>query len=415
MTAPHNMAAQTKPIGPDELLARARALVPALAERAGRTESLRRLTDETMADLHRSGLLKILQPARFGGLDHDWSTHVRVGAELARGCGSTAWIQCIVGVHAWFAARLPLQGQIDIWGKSPDVLISTAVAGGLDSTVEVVEGGYVVSGRWKFASGVDHAQWVIIGAMPDDAQARAEHNWLELAIPKSDVRVIDTWDTASLRGTGSNDVAVDKVFVPTHRSVWRKAMRAGTTEGSRGHANYVHHVQFTPYFGSLTLGPILGTAMGALEAYVAATKGRIGHMRAESVAAQIPVQTRLSESGSEIRAAMALFERNMQVLDSRGRAGEKISKDEWVKLRADGAFIGKLCMAAVERIVKQMGAGGLTAKNPVRRFHADLMGMTAHISQQWDLNAAPFGAWALGLATDNQEINAAAERSKDLF
>jgi 3-hydroxy-9,10-secoandrosta-1,3,5(10)-triene-9,17-dione monooxygenase len=397
------------------LIERARALVPVIAERAARTESLRRLPDETMDDLHRSGLLKILQPSRFGGFDADWSTHVRVGAELARGCGSTAWIQCIVGVHAWFAARLPPQGQIDIWGKSPDVLISTAVAGGLDSKVEVVGGGYVVSGRWKFASGVDHSHWVIIGAMPDDAQAKAEHNWLELAIPKSEVKVIDTWDTTSLRGTGSNDVVVDKVFVPAHRSVWRKAMRAGATEGSRSHVGYVHHVQFTPYFGSLTLGPIVGTAMGAVEGYAAATRGRLGNMRGESVAAQIPVQTRLAESGSEVRAALGLFERMMGVLDAHGRAHRKIGKDAWVKLRADGAFAGKLCVAAVERLVKQMGASGLTARNPLRRFHADILGMTAHISQQWDLNAAPFGAWALGLPTDNQEINAAEERSRDLF
>ncbi|MDX2225039.1 MAG: acyl-CoA dehydrogenase family protein [Rhodospirillaceae bacterium] len=398
-----------------DMLDRARALGPRLATRADETERLRRLPETTVTDLHAGGFLKVLQPEMFGGLGLDWSTHVRLGVELARYCGATAWIQCVVGVHAWLAARLPLEGQRDIWGHGPDVLIATAIAGGLDSRVDHVSDGYVLSGRWRFASGIDHADWVILGAMPDDDQARKDHNWLELALPKTDVTVIDTWQSASLAGTGSNDVVVERVFVPTHRTVWRKAMRAGATPGSVAHDHDVHHVQFTPYFGSIVLGPVLGAAKGALEAYVGQTRARIGHMRGDAIARQVPVQTRLAESAAEVRAAAALVERTLTLLDTAARARRNVTKAEWTKMRADGAFAGRLCMSAADRLVKSMGAGGLTRDNPVRRFHADLMGMTAHISQQWDLNAAPFGAWALGVPTDNQEINAAPDGDDGLF
>ncbi|MDG2319530.1 MAG: acyl-CoA dehydrogenase family protein [Rhodospirillaceae bacterium] len=399
----------------EELLSRARNLAIVLSDRAGQTEAARKLPNETMADLHRLGLLKVFQPRMFGGYEGDWSTHLRIGEALALGCGSTAWIQCVVGLHGWIAARLPLEAQAEIWKETPDILISTAAAGGLSCRLKDADGGYRLTGRWKFTSGIDHADWVILGAMPDDETARKEHNLLELALPKTDYDIIDTWHTTALRGTGSNDVVVKDVFVPKHRTVWRKEMRGGATEGSKGHPGFINQVCFSQYFGSVTLGPTLGTAKGAINAYTELTRKRFGQMRGEAVAAQVPVQTRLSESAAEVRAAQDIFYRICDLLDSAGKAKRSLTKDEWVKMRADGAFMGKLCVSSVERIIKQMGASGLTADNPVQRYHTNITGMAAHISQNWDLNTAPFGAWALGLPTENHEINAIEEATDDLF
>jgi len=398
-----------------DLLERARVLAKDLPDRVPRTEADRRLSEETMADLHRLGLLKVYQPRKFGGFEGDWSTHLRIGEILAQGCGSTAWIQCVVGLHAWIAARLPAQGQADIWDDKADVLIATAVAGGLDSQLVKVESGYRLSGRWRFASGIDHADWVILGAMPDDEVAKREHNLLELAVPRDEFKIVDTWHTTSLRGTGSNDVVTSDVFVPKHRTVWRNEMRGGATEGSKEYAGYVNHVMFSQYFGSVTLGPILGTAKGAVNAYTRITRERVGNMRDEAVRDQLPVKIRLAESAAEVRAAQGVFDRIMDLLDTAGAAHRSLSKDEWVKMRADGAFVGRLCLSAVERLIRQMGASGLSTDNPVQHYYMNLMGMVAHISQNWDFNAAPFGAWALGLATENHEINAMQSMSDDLF
>jgi alkylation response protein AidB-like acyl-CoA dehydrogenase len=136
----------------DILLQRARDLVPVLKERAKDTENLRQLPDETMADLHRLGLLKYYQPKMFGGYEMDWGAHAYIANELARGCTSTAWIQCVVGAHTWMAARFDLEAQKEMFAD-PDVLIATAFAGGRNVTVERVKGGYKLSGEWSFASG----------------------------------------------------------------------------------------------------------------------------------------------------------------------------------------------------------------------------------------------------------------------
>lgn len=137
----------------DVLIERARCLIPVLKERALDTERRRERLPETMADLHRLGLLKYYQPKMFGGYEMDWGAHAHIATELAKGCTYTAWIQCVVGSHTWTAARFGMAAQKELFAD-PDVLIATAFAGGRNVEVKVVEGGYRLTGEWSFASGL---------------------------------------------------------------------------------------------------------------------------------------------------------------------------------------------------------------------------------------------------------------------
>lgn len=397
-----------------EILARARTLVPVFAKRSAETAERRRLPDETIADLHAAGLLRLLQPRMYGGFAADWKLHIEVGRIIARACPSTAWIQCVVGIHTWLACRFSTQLQDEIFSR-PDVLIGTAVAGGRGATVTPAEGGWTLSGRWRFVSGVDHAGWVILGAMPDDAQKQAEHNFLQLAVPRGAFDIVDTWFTEGLRGTGSKDVIVRDLFVPAHRALWRRTMRGHATPDATRHEGYVHQVQFAPYFGSITLGPLIGATEGLIDAYVRITRSRTGQILGDEIAGQAPVQLRIAQSCAEVRAAALLVDRILNELDDSGREGRAVTQDEWLKHRADGAMAGQLCLAAGERLIRMMGASGLTSDNPVRNWWNDVQAAAAHISVQPDMNFAPFGRWALGLPTAQSEIDAAPPGGTDLF
>lgn len=397
-----------------EILAKADALRPHFAARAQATNQARRLSVETMEELHAAGLLRLLQPRHYGGSSSDWKLHVEVGRILARACPSTAWIQCVVGIHTWLASRFSTRLQDEIFAE-PRILIGTAVAGGRAATVIPEDGGWRLSGRWRFVSGVDHASWVILGAMPDDDEKRAEHNFLQLAVPRGAFEIDDTWFTEGLRGTGSKDVIVRDHFVPAHRTLWRKTMRGAATPDALRHDGYVHHVQFAPYFGSITLGPLIGATEGLIEAYVGVTRSRTGQILGDEVAAQTPVQLRIAQSCAEVRAAALLADRILDELHESGCAGRAVTQDEWVKHRADGAMAAKLCLDAGERLIRMMGASGLTTDNPVRGFWNDVQAAAAHISVQADLNFAPFGRWALGLQTGQSEIDAAPVGGTALF
>ena len=219
----------------------------------------------------------------------------------------------------------------------------------------------------------------------------------------------------ALKGTGSMNIKIDGAFIPSHRSIPINTFDTGSSEGAKAHDCYSYQAYMPEYFFSVPLGPIIGTAIGAMESYLEITKNRFGAMFGERVAEQIPVQTRIAESSAEIAAAQLLFNRAFEILHARGSKHERVTKDELVRLKRDCVFIGKLCSQAVTRLVKMMGASGLSDNNPVQRFHRDMEALTAHQSQQWEIGMTPFGRWALGMETDNKIIDSAPDGDGEMF
>src|ERR1700759_5705875 len=138
----------------EELLGRAEALIPVLRERAPRAEELRRLPDETIADLHKSGRFRVLQPKRVGGGELPFRALVELVSVVSRGCGSPGWVLANLAAHHWLLGMWHPEAQEEIWGESPDSLISSALIFARGRAVRA-PGGYRLSGRWPFSSGID--------------------------------------------------------------------------------------------------------------------------------------------------------------------------------------------------------------------------------------------------------------------
>src|SRR5438874_1260079 len=179
-----------------ELLQRAEALVPVLRERAGKAEELRRLPDETIEDLHRSGLFRILQPRRVGGSELPFRSIVELGSVISRGDGSTGWVLANLAAHHWLLGMWPKQAQDEIWGESPDNLIGSALIFPRGRATPA-PGGYRLTGRWPFSSGVDAASWSLIGAIVHDQEAGTNEPRI-FVLPASDFTIIDTWHVIGL-------------------------------------------------------------------------------------------------------------------------------------------------------------------------------------------------------------------------
>ena len=139
----------------------ARALVPALIERAERANRERRIPAETMAAIRASGMLRVLQPRRFGGMGGDYPAFASAIHELAQGCASTAWVYGVLGEHQWVLSMFPEATQVEVWGANPEAVASSSFAPA--GTARQVDGGHEISGRWSFSSGCDFAQWAIVG------------------------------------------------------------------------------------------------------------------------------------------------------------------------------------------------------------------------------------------------------------
>ena len=396
-----------------ELVQKARDLIPVLKERAVKTEDLRRLTDATVADLKAAEIHKYFTPKRYAGLELDWGVHVDIGRELAKGCGSTAWIACVVLANTWIIGRFPEQAQDESFGEKPDLIASSAFAGG--NKMEPVDGGYMLDGLWRFSSGVDHADWAILGALVADHRPHEEARQPEFRlalVPASDFEIIDNWYAAGLKGTGSKDVRVTKTFVPAHRAMENSTDGSVTPPGAALHESYIYGVEFLPYFRSLVLGPILGAAHGAMHDYLEITRERTGQMFGESIVEQVPVQIRIAESAMEIRTSELLAEREMAILCEHGRARQPLRGIKRINQVRDSAYIARTCRNAVERLAYMMGASGQTDRNPVQRHFRDVTAMAAHGSLQWDKSASPYGKWVLGLPTGDDAVDGFEEDSE---
>src|SRR3954453_18017147 len=187
------------------MVARARALIPQLRERASKTEELRRLPPQTERDLHDTGLFRIVQPKRVGGLELDYVALVDCADALGQGDASVAWNLANLSSHHWMLGMFDPRAQDAVWKQNPDALIASSFvfpAG----RARRVDGGYSLQGRWPFSSGVESSEWnMLAGIVASDDEADGIEYRIFL-LPKRDYRVLDTWHAAGLRGTGSNDV-----------------------------------------------------------------------------------------------------------------------------------------------------------------------------------------------------------------
>jgi 3-hydroxy-9,10-secoandrosta-1,3,5(10)-triene-9,17-dione monooxygenase len=383
-----------------EVVAAARRLVPTLQQRAQRTEELRMLPPETIADLKAAGLHKLFTPRRYGGFEMPWGTHVDVSRVLGQACGSTSWVSSVVFTHTFLFGRFHPEAQDEIWGANPDAIIATGFAGG--GKIEPAAGGYVVTGRWKFCSGIDHADCLLVGARVPNSTAAFIDRWVVLK--PGEFEIVDTWHSEGLRGTGSKDASVKGAFIPAHRTLDVTEM-SYNPPGAKLHDYYLYGVEFHSYFVTLLAGPILGAARGALNEYIAQTKGRVGAMTSESIVEQVPVQVALAESIAELETADLLIDTMCDNLHREGLAGRPIVGAAKLKIRRDLSLAGRLAKSSADRLSGMMGVTAQTGHNPVQRFYRDVRTMSTHSAFNWHQTMAPSGKYYLGLKTGDPRVD----------
>jgi alkylation response protein AidB-like acyl-CoA dehydrogenase len=377
------------------LVAAARDMVPALRERAADIEARRTIPTDVIEQFVKAGFFKVLQPARYGGYELDYGAiQLDLAGEIGRGCGSSAWVMTVLTAHSWMLGMLPQEAQDDVWAGNPDALICSGVIPE-NGCAEPRPGGVSVSGQWRFSSGVDHAQWALLG-VPLVRDNTRQMIWI--LVPREDFSVEDGWFVSGMRGTGSKDLTLSDVFVPEHRTASLADPLADRIKIS-GQAN-IGHIYRLPLFAVFPYNicaPALGIARGAIEHYRAGMKAKFSRQPASPPPPLDPLLLRFAEATAQVDAAAALLYQNAQELNEQMRLNHALSVEQGARYARDLSFATRLFTQAVENIAYASGAHGLFDSSPIQRALRDIQAVNVHIGLRWEARASNYVRAAVGL------------------
>jgi 3-hydroxy-9,10-secoandrosta-1,3,5(10)-triene-9,17-dione monooxygenase len=384
-------AAPQIPTG-EELVARARKLAPKLRERAVACERERNIPRESVEEYIDAGLVRTIMPKRWGGYEHDHEVAFNIAIELGKStCGSSAWSLNYLSDHAGILSHFPEEAQHDVWSRSQDACIATSAAP--TGKAAVAPGGYRLDGKWSWCSGLRHSQWIMIGGL---VFREGEHHpdMRLFLVPVSEVKQLDTWYCAGLRGSGSNSSGLDNVFVPEHRSVSFSTLRDACSPGSKINTNPIYRTPFIAVHTYALLGPALGLARGGYADFTQWTRQRYLTYTQLAIAQHVPVQIAVAEISAQIEAAELLARRCLATA-RQNYAG--MTMETRILLRRDFTYAMKTLRAAMDSLIKISGSSGLLDDNPVQRCWRDVHAISSHVVMNWDVPAENFGRMEFGL------------------
>jgi 3-hydroxy-9,10-secoandrosta-1,3,5(10)-triene-9,17-dione monooxygenase len=382
------------------MVARAKALIPTLRERASRTEELRRLPPETERDLHDAGLFRIVQPKRVGGSELDYVALVDCADALGQADASVAWNFANLASHHWMLGMFDPRAQDAVWKQDPDALIASSFifpAG----RARKVGGGYTLSGHWPFSSGVLSSDWnMLAGVVASDDEADGVEYRLFL-LHKNDFKINDTWNATGLCGTGSNDVKVIDAFVAEHMSVAISDLTGGPTPGSVANPNALYALPVFSLFPYVLSGVGLGNAQACHDDYVEIARHRASTYNRAKLGDMQTTQIKIAEASAKVDAARLVMRTNCIDAMTDARRGHIPDIATKTKLRRDGAFAVNLCTEAVTLLFTASGARSLFTSGTLQRQFRDAHAVNSHLAFNFDAAGTNYGRVALGLPSEN--------------
>jgi 3-hydroxy-9,10-secoandrosta-1,3,5(10)-triene-9,17-dione monooxygenase len=368
-----------------DLLARAQALVPNLARRVHAATEARNVPDETIAEFRRAGILRVLQPRRFGGYQESVGVFLQIVEALTEGCASSAWVYGVLGELQWVIALLPEQGQDDIWGDAPEAVAAGSLVP--RASARRCQGGWRVTGRYSFASGCMHAQWAIICARCEDAAGNEPPRYL--VVPTGDIEIVDDWHSLGMQGTGSRSLAFRDVFVPEHRSVALRDVLDGTPPGREVHPDY-QLLRAPRYYLVPFVLPAVAFALARKALSLLPPS-----LHARGMAPSDILHLQLGEAAAHIETANLIFATRRAESVGRLDAGEPIEDASVLRNRRDVTLAFGLLKKGVERLVAINGARTVYDNDPLQSVLLDITAISTHIIVNEQAAMVPYGRWMM--------------------
>jgi 3-hydroxy-9,10-secoandrosta-1,3,5(10)-triene-9,17-dione monooxygenase len=369
------------------LVAAARDFVPRIRDRARAMEQARRLDDDLVEDMEAAGLFSVVVPRRWGGAGlgpQELNTVVEI---VATGDCSTAWVTGFDNLHNWFLCRFPMDVQEELYANRASVRCAAVFSP--PGTAERVDGGYVVTGRWGYATGILHASHALVPAMVDDA-----FHWLIVA--RDDLDLSDDWDVASMVATGSVTIAADGVFVPEARGLPFGVLMSATDHPGAVHEEEVYRFPFS----ALTLATV-SLYVGALDAAVGLAREGLQKSSGPASPARIEraaLRTGWAHAYEAARVVRLVRDATAREAIAVARRGTPPTMEEEAHEQLHIQFIRQTVKRTLRDLVDVNGSSGYRSDNVLRRMASDIAMLSTHaLNGEYDIAMDRHARWLLGL------------------
>jgi 3-hydroxy-9,10-secoandrosta-1,3,5(10)-triene-9,17-dione monooxygenase len=375
-----------------------RDLLPTFRERAEEAERLRVVPEANIKELEETGFFRLLQPKRFDGFESspiDFYTAVR---DVASACGSTGWVSSVVGVHPWQVALFADEAQQAVWGEDTSTRLSSSYAP--TGKAVVADGGYTLSGKWSFSSGCDHCSWVLLGGLVFNAEGQVV-DFKTFMVPRKDYTIIDVWNVVGLRGTGSNDILVEDVFIPEAFTLSMGETGQCRGPGQEQNTSDLYKLPFHSVFTTTICTPIIGMAMGAYAEHVEMQQKRSRAAYLGEKASLDPfAAVRIAKASSEIDAAWALTMQNIREEEAMVAKGEPIPLGLRLKVRRDQVLGTQRAIDAIDALFEASGGRALAEGTYLQRAWRDAHAGRVHAANDPERALQMYGAHEFGHKID---------------
>ena len=361
------------------IYAQVEEIVPILRAQNADTEARRWIGDDISQRLKDIGVYQLFAPKRFGGFEMNTYDALTILTKLGEGCASASWVAGIHNAAVWLAALYDDKAQEEILGGDEKAVISGVLAP--TGRFEQVEGGYLLTGKWGYASGVLDANWLLMGG-PRYLKDGTKLDEVYALVPVSKIKVFDDWDTVAMCGTGSHSVAVDKVFVPEHHLIDPAAAARGEIPSKTAGNIPLYRSAFLPVLSAVLVTPALGAVRAMFEeAMRQIPNRRITYTSYSNQAEAVSTQNRLAEAASLIDEAQFHTDRLGKNMDKWAESGSYMEFADRALGRLDIGRGLDLCRSAANLLFAIAGSGAIARSNPMQRYFRDIHGAASHALQ----------------------------------
>ncbi|MBL5974272.1 MAG: hypothetical protein D3X82_11040 [Candidatus Leucobacter sulfamidivorax] len=383
-----------------EIVASARAIVERLRANARESDRLGRLSDDSFRALQEAGLLQIMVPRRCGGWEGDIATVVEATSTVAEGCPGAAWHVMIANGNAWQLGHLDERVQDELFGDGPGTLVSGAIMP--SGSARKVPGGWRVTGRFNFVSGIQHASWLTFLTFAEN-EGGSRGETLMMYCPASEVTQLGNWDTLGMRGSGSPDVELNDVFVPESR-VLPPSDRSVVSEAAMRQATNLYRMPTVAGFPLLIAGTVLGPAKRALELYVERLRERTERYTERAKSESQAQLIRVANASAAIMSAEMLLADAAARFDAAVRSGGKPTLEDRAAIKWQAVYAIDVLRKAVTALYDAAGGSAIYAEGEFLSTFRNVHVGSHHAACDFDPAAEMFGRLLIGLDVDVRAV-----------